>query len=118
MNATEETPEQSSILPTASELVLETQRRGARVFRMREVCVFAITNDPATAEWLLKQGALPFKPFGTSSTWEYPLGAYKRARDEGPEWDLYIHIIPVAGDESVWEAAGRSAPTVEGADFR
>ena len=102
---------------TAEQLLDEMKRRGARVYRMREVAVFALTNDPECARWLMKLGARTYTPRHSEGSFDLPLGAYRRAPEGPPEWDMYVHIIPVEGEETIWEAAGRVAPTVEAVDF-
>lgn len=91
---------------TARELLREIQRRGGRVYRFHHLAVFALTNDPAVAEWLVELGARRYVPPGLGVGAD---GGYWRSKDDGiREWDLYVHTIPVRGEESVWEAAGRN----------
>ena len=98
----------------ADELVKEIRDRGCHVLRMRYVGVFALVRDKELAQWLVDLGARPYRPPWAELISEGPLGAYKRAHDGPIEWDLWIHIIPVLGEESIWEAAGRvDVPTVE-----
>ena len=105
------------VLPTAQELLDKIRMRDGRVFRMREICVFVLTGNEHTAEWLMELGGRSYLPRGLAPSWETPLGAYRRERDAKPEWDIYIHTIPVAEGESIWEAAGRDNPTVEAVDY-
>jgi len=91
---------------TADKLVREVRKRGGRVYRMREIVVFCLTNDEQVAAWLLDLGAHPFRPWSFTQTGSKTPGAYLRA-PEGPiEWDLFIHTIPVAGEKRIWDAAG------------
>ncbi len=103
---------------TAEQLLRQLRARGARIFRMREVAVFTITSDVEVARWLQELGAVPYQPQGTEHAFGGgPLGAYRRARDGRVEWDFYIHRIPVEGEESVWEAAGKLARIVDPQEF-
>lgn len=102
---------------TASEFLDQVREREGRVHRMRAVGVFVLTNNPDTAQWLLDLGGSPYKPNGSIPGYAGPMGGYLRAKGGMPEWDIYIHTIPVDGDETIWEAAGKVAPTVEATDF-
>jgi len=103
---------------TADELLQELRLRGARVYRMREVLVFALTNDAKLAEWLEALGGRPYLPRHAERLFmDLPPGAYRRARGGSAEWDIWIHTIPVRGEETVWEAAGRWAREVEPTEF-
>lgn len=104
---------------TAEEFLQELRVRGARVYRMRErPMVFALTNDPKLAEWLNALGARPYLPRNAERVFaNMPLGAYERTRGGSAEWDLWIHTIPVRGDEPIWDAAGRWAKDVEATEF-
>ena len=93
---------------TARALVARVLREGGRVYRMRELCVFVLTENPELATWLLKLGGMPYLPRNTTPTYDTPLGAYRNAPGGTPKWDIYIHPIPVKGEQTVWEAAGRS----------
>ena len=104
--------------PTAEEFLLELRGRGARVYRMPSVQVFCLTNDPAVAQWLHQLGASSYVPTDSErSLGGLPMGAYQRATGGSPEWDFYIHLIPVEGDETIWEAAGRITRTVDPEEF-
>lgn len=102
---------------TAAQLLEEMRQRRIRVYRMRERAVFALTNDPECAKWLLELGAKAYSPQHINPSFDLPLGAYRRAPEGLPEWDMWIHIIEVAGEETIWEAAGKVAPTVEAVDY-
>jgi hypothetical protein len=102
---------------TASEFLDQVRERDGRVFRMQVHAVFCLTQNPETAQWLLDLGGSHYKPVGAIPGYAGPLGGYLRAKGGMPEWDIWIHIIPVAGEESIWEAAGRVAPTVEAVDY-
>lgn len=104
-------------LPTAEEFLLELRARGGRVYRMREVQVFTITNDPEVARWLHSLGASSYMPTGTERALGLPMGAYQRAQGGSPEWDFYIHTVTVDGDETIHTAAGRLARTVDPEEF-
>jgi len=90
----------------ADQLVAEIRRRGGRVYRMREVVVFCLTNDPEVADWLFGLGGSSFLPRYATADPTLPPGSYKRAQGGPLEWDLYVHTIPVLGERRVWEAAG------------
>ena len=103
---------------TADELLRELRERGGRIFRMREVFVFTLTNDQDVARWLLELGARGYRPYGAEVALQHlPTGAFLRAKGAQAEWDLYIHTIPVRGEETIWEAAARWAKTVEPTEF-
>jgi hypothetical protein len=103
---------------TAEEFIRQLRARGARVYRMRVHGVFCLTNDPETAAWLHQLGAVPYLPRNAERTvGEGPLGSYRRAKGGALEWDFYIHTVPVVGEQTVWEAAGKQVPTVEATDF-
>jgi len=102
---------------SARQLLRAIKRQGGRVYRMRSTCVFVLTDNPELAQKLVTLGARSYMPRGAKPEWGSPLGSFTRAPGAKPEWDLYIHTIPVRGEESMWEAAGRDWPTVEGADF-
>jgi hypothetical protein len=103
---------------TAAEFIRQLRARGARVYRMRQGPVFCLTNDPDVAAWLHELHATPYLPRGAERTiGEGPLGSYRRAKGGRLEWDFYIHVVPVMGEETIWEAAGRQVPTVEPTDF-
>lgn len=89
---------------TARELLREIQRRGGRVYRSMHTTVFCLTNDPEVAQWLLDLGGKAYRPQGFAAG---PDGGYQRAPGLR-EWDIYVHTIPVKGDETVHHAAGRN----------
>jgi hypothetical protein len=104
-------------LPTAEEFLAEVREREGRVYRMREHHVFCLTTNPETANWLLRKGGRTYLPRTANRSFDSPLGAYRRAPEGPPEWDICIHTIPVAGEETIWEAAGRVGPTVIATDY-
>lgn len=86
------------------------------MYRMPEVAVFVLTDDRELAHWLVKMGGKPYVPQGADPNAE--AGSYDRARGGKHEWDIYIHAIPVAGETSVWEAAGKKGvETVDAVDY-
>jgi hypothetical protein len=89
---------------TAAELVERIAERGGRVLRMKQPpSVFCLTDDPELADWLFARGATTFTARGLKNN-----GSYKRARDGKDEWDVWIHPIPVLGEETAWEVAGHA----------
>ena len=64
--------------------------------------VFVLTQSPELMRWLLDQEARVFRP----EHYDGPLGSYRRLPGGEPEWDIWLHSIPVRGEETVWEAAG------------
>jgi hypothetical protein len=96
---------------TAAGLVAEIRARSGRVMRFREVCVICLTTNPDTATWLRDLGGKSFVPVGLERSMRGPHGGYLRDTKTGlTEWDIYIHAIPVKGEQTIWEAA---APPVE-----
>jgi hypothetical protein len=92
-------------LKPAAELLAEIRGRGGRVYRMRSLRVFCLTDDPELAEWLTARGGKGYVPNGADR--RFVDGAFQRARASlggKIEYDLWIHTIPVEGD--LWEAAG------------
>jgi hypothetical protein len=81
---------------TAEDLVRRVRANGGRVYRMIDPPkVFVLTNDEKLALGLEKIGAKG-------------LGEYMRARATHggiKEWDLWLNMIPVSGEQTVWEAA-------------
>jgi len=110
-----ERPEELS----AEELIHELRARGGRIYCFQEVAVICLTSSAELAAWLHEHGASPYVPRGTDRALEgLPLGgAYRRARGGTVEWDFYVHLIPVVGEETVWEAAGRLVMTVQATEF-
>jgi hypothetical protein len=102
---------------TAEEFLAKLRERGGRVYRMRQLAVFCLTDSPETAQWLLDLGGVPYLPRNATPGEVTPRGAYRRARRGKVEWDIYIHTIPVQGEETIWEAAGRITDTVEAEDW-
>jgi hypothetical protein len=87
---------------TAAELVERITEQGGRVLRMKQPpSVFVLTDSEQLAAWLFDRGGTTFTARGLKLD-----GSYKRARDGGDEWDIWIHPIPVLGDKTAWEIAG------------
>jgi|SRR5215471_14928779 len=86
---------------TARGLLREIQRRDGRVYRLPLNSVFVLTSDAEVAEWLKGLGARSFTPAGADVGVD---GGYWRAPGVR-EWDLYIHTIPVRGEQTIHEAA-------------
>jgi len=103
---------------TARSLLREIDRRRGRIYRMRELCAFVLTDDPELARFLLNLGGRCYLPRWAQPEHSSPLGAFRRAPGARPEWDIYIHTIPVRGDLSIWEAVGKKDwPTVDELEF-
>jgi hypothetical protein len=91
---------------TAGELLAEIERREGRIFRMPELCVFVLTTNEETAAWLLDLGGKSYIPPGLPTGGKHTRGAYIRDPRSGlTEWDIYVHAIPVRGEQTVWQAA-------------
>lgn len=91
---------------SARTFLRQIKRKGGRIYRMRETCVFVLTNDGDLAAWLLSLGGKAYLPRGAEqSLIAAPLGAFRMAKGGNPTWDIYVHTIPTLGDESLWEAA-------------
>jgi len=90
---------------TARQLLGRIRKAHGRVFRMRMASVFVLTSDEQLALWLIKLGGKRYTPINADPT--TPAGSYRRAPDGGIEWDIYIHMIPVIGDTTIWEAAAK-----------
>jgi hypothetical protein len=88
---------------SARGLLREIRKQDGRIYRMREVAVFVITRNKELAEWLISLGGKPYLP--KNMTPSYELGSYRDARGGPLKWDIYIHAIPVRGEQSIWEAA-------------
>lgn len=92
---------------TAEQLLQRIRVKGGHVLRMRQHCVFVITDKPKLAQWLLDLGGVPFlprvaKPFDEPG---WPKGSFRDSPGGRPKWDIYVHAIPVLGEETIWEAA-------------
>lgn len=106
---------------TAQELLDYIIEQGGRVHRMpRAPMVFVLTQNPDLARFLMALKGIVYKPPFAMPDISYPLGAYKRHREGQPEWDIYVHTIPVKGEETLWELAGqrRGIPTVTPSDYQ
>src|SRR5262245_6725276 len=79
--------------------------RYGRIIRFRERLVTVLTNDPECAHWLIKQGGATFLPRHLEPGQTGPFGSYRRSPGGPLEWDIYIHHIPVDGEETIWAAA-------------
>lgn len=83
---------------TAAELVEKIRGHGGRLYRTRSApSVYVLTTSGPLAARLLQLGARP--QAGTSDD-----GSYKRTRNGPREWDLWVHTIKCAGEETLWEA--------------
>lgn len=91
---------------TAKQLCAHVKKNDGRLYRMREFCVFVVTTNEKLAQWLLLQGASPYVPAGSHVRRGEMRGAYRDSKKGPWKWDLYIHHIPVKGEQTVWEAAG------------
>jgi hypothetical protein len=94
---------------TARSLVTQIRQRGGHIYRMREWGVFVITDDPELAGWMLGLGGTPFLPRGMQRDPLHP-GAFRDSPKGKLKWDIYIHHIPVRGEQTVWEAAYKAEP--------
>lgn len=88
---------------TAEQLLRRVRLRGGRIFRMAEFSVFVLTTDKELALWLLKLGGKRYTPAGADPS--TPDGSYRLSAEGRLEWDVYVHAIPVLGEQTVWEAA-------------
>ena len=92
---------------TADELLDEIEERGGRIFRMREpASVFCLTQSEDLAGWLMHLGGKSFAPPHLLPSQLGEKRAYRRTKDGPWEWDIYVHVIKVAGEKTIWEAAG------------
>lgn len=92
---------------TARGLLARIEQKGGHILRFRELCVTVITANEELAQWLLDIGGVPFLPQNMTPTDDAVRGAFRDAPGGRPKWDIYIHLIPVKGTESVWQAAKR-----------
>jgi len=90
---------------TARQLLNRIRRGGGRIYRMRMASVFVLTTNEQMALWLIKLGGKRYTPINADPS--TPAGSYKRTPDGQIEWDVYIHMIPVFGDTTIWEAAAK-----------
>lgn len=95
---------------TARQLLARIRKAGGRVHRMRSYGVFVLTSDEQLAKWLVGLGGKRYTPLNADPT--TPAGSYKRAADGRLEWDVYIHMIPVVGETTIWEAAAKDMQVV------
>ncbi|HSV08557.1 MAG TPA: hypothetical protein VLI07_18720 [Candidatus Binatus sp.] len=102
---------------TAAQLLRRIRHLNGRIYRLQDGhAVFVLTNDPDLAEWLLALGGTTFTSSAAIPAPDRPPGGYRRAKDTPAEWDIYIHLIPVRGPNTIYEAAGEE-PAVEAVDF-
>lgn len=88
---------------TAPELLDRIEHDGGRVLRMKQPpSVFVLTNSGDLADWLIARGATLYTVRGLTQN-----GSYLRARDGKQEWDLWIHPVPLLGEQTAWEAAAK-----------
>lgn len=81
---------------TARELLGRIEEHDGRVYRLRRSPgVFVLTTNEKLVSGLLK--------IGGSRHASCPVEGYRRG--EKREWDIWITSIPVAGEETIWEAA-------------
>lgn len=91
---------------TAEKLIERIKARGGRVFTLPSRMVFCLTTDPVLRDGLAELGAR----YHSSSAGDGGPGGYPQARGGPLEWDLWIHTIPVEGEQTVYEAAGGKLP--------
>lgn len=77
--------------------------RGGRVFCLPSRMVFVLTTDEILRDGLVELGGR----YHSTPTGGGP-GGYKRG--DGLEWDIWIHMIPVEGETTIYEAAGGKLP--------
>ena len=93
---------------TADELIAKIRERGGRVYRaMQPPNVFVLTDDSKLVRKLRSlDGSHPILHGKEPPEIELPDRSYLRVKEGKREWDLYISGIPVAGEKTIWEAAG------------
>jgi hypothetical protein len=93
---------------TAKKLIERIEARGGRVICMPTRMVFCLTTDPELRDGLIKLGGRYY----SSPTHINTEAGYKRGREPGDslEWDIWIHTIPVEGEQTIYEAAGGRLP--------
>jgi hypothetical protein len=92
---------------TAKRLIERIKARGGRVFCMDSRMVFCLTTDEALRDGLVELGG---RYHSNPSTKQGGPGGYMRAREGPLEWDIWIHMIPVDGETTIYEAAGGKKP--------
>jgi hypothetical protein len=102
---------------SAAHIVRMIRRKGGRAYRMPDTVAFVLTDDPKLARELLELGGSIFNVPGlTPDAHTSPLGGYRRTPGGKTEWDILIHMIPVRGEQTIWEALGedpyKAAPIV------
>src|SRR4051794_5952218 len=99
-------PSPSQPAYSARSLLNKVAREGGRIFHMRERLVFVVTENEDLARWLLSEGALPYLPRNAAVPTDVRLrGAYRNAPGGPLKWDMYVHVIPVRGEQTIHEAA-------------
>lgn len=92
---------------TAEALVERIRARGGRIFCMPTRMVFCLTQDTVLRDGLIELGGRyhTYKDVGGEQ-------GYRLSRDmKAPvEWDVWVHMIPVDGPTSIYEAAGGLLP--------
>ena len=92
---------------TAEKLVERIRAKGGRLICLPSRMVFCLTTDETLREGLIKLGGR----YHSSSAGDGGPGGYKPARDSDKlEWDIWIHQIPVEGEQTIYEAAGGKLP--------
>jgi len=102
---------------SARSLLTMIVREGGHLFRMRERMVFTITQNAELAQRLITLGGLPYLPQDRAAPDAEVRGGFRDAPGGPMKWDIYVHTIPVRGEQTIWEAAERrpdvSLTTVE-----
>jgi hypothetical protein len=88
---------------TAEALVERIKARGGRVHCMPSRMVFCLTDDPVLRDGLIELGGRYHSTVDIKGEQGYQRGDH-------PEWDIWIHTIPVEGAVTIYEAAGGKLP--------
>ena len=98
-------PSPATASMNAAELLAAIRERGGRVYRYKAPPqVICLTNDPTLVQWLVARKAALHTPKGLTGVGHD--GSYRRAKDLR-EWDLRLDAVPVIGEQTIWEEAGR-----------